>query len=407
MTAFDPKTAFQAALVKIDGNLVPFATLFPDDTTRDNIYYPRRVSAALRSQGLSEGANIGWTTSFWTGQLWLAFEWTGRAEYRRVAEAHLLNFKERIERRIDTDHHDMGFLYTLSAVAPWRLTKNPLAREVALQAARVLMNRYIPAAGIFQAWGRMDDPEQRGRAIIDCLMNMPLLYWASQETGDPLFYRAAESHAVKSVQTFIRPDATTFHTFYFDVATGAPRYGKTAQGARDDSCWARGQAWAIYGFPLSYRYTRNAAFLAAAERVADYFLAHLPADRVAYWDLIFTDGSVPSSGHRGGEPSSGRQSGEERDSSASAIAACGLLELARWLPDRAKAEAYRAEAAAMTQSLYENYSTRNHPTSNAQILHGVYSKPAGHGVDEANLWGDYFYVEALMRLARPDWEIYW
>ena len=144
----------------------------------------------------------------------------------------------------------------------------------------------------------------------------------------PASTRPPPAMPLKSMQAFIRPDSTTFHTFYFDVQTGAERYGKTAQGARDNSCWARGQAWAIYGFPLSYRYTRNPAFLQAGMRVADYFLAHLPADRVAYWDLIFGDGS-----------------GEERDSSASAIAACGLLELAGWLADTSKAAAYRAEAA--------------------------------------------------------------
>ncbi len=353
LTTFDPKPAIQAALAKIDGNLHPFETLFPDDTSRGNVYYPRAISPALKELGLTAGANIGWTTSFWTGQLWLGYEWTGNAEYRRVAEGHLANFQERIEREIDTDHHDLGFLYSLAAVAPWRLTRNALGRQVALRAAETLMKRYISAAGIFQAWGRMDDPEQRGRAIVDCLMNMPLLYWASQETGDPRFHQAAESHVNQSMKRFIRRDATTFHTFYFDVSNGEPRYGKTAQGARDDSCWARGQAWAIYGFPLSYRYTRNPALLRAAEQLADYFIAHLPADRVAYWDLIFGDGS-----------------GEERDSSASAIAACGLLELARWLPDAAKAAAYRAEAVAMTQALYEHYTPRNLPESNAQILHG-------------------------------------
>ena len=389
MSPFDPQPAIQAALARIDANLKPFETLFPDDTTRGNVYYPRRVSPAQAEEGLQPGANIGWTTSFLTGQLWLAYQWTGKAEYRRAAEIHLDNFKQRIERRIDTDHHDLGFLYTLAAVAPWRLTANPLARQTALLAAETLMNRYIPAAGIFQAWGRMDDPEQRGRAIIDCLMNMPLLYWASRESGDARFAQAAESHSLQSAVNFIRPDDTTFHTFYFDVNTGAPRYGKTAQGARDDSCWARGQAWGIYGLALGYRYTRNPVFLQAAGRVSDYFIAHLPADRVAYWDMIFSDGSS-----------------EERDSSASAIAACGLLELAGWLSG-ARAEAYRAEAVAMTRSLYENYSTKDQPASNAQILHGVYSKPGGGGVDEANLWGDYFYTEALMRLSNPAWEIYW
>ena len=391
MTPFDPQPAMAAVMAKIDGNLKPFENFFPDDTSIANVYHPRRVPPALQAQGLIPGANIGWTTSFWTGQLWLAYEWTGNPEYRRVAEVHLANFRERIDRQIDVDHHDLGFLYSLAAVAPWRLTGSAYARETALLAAQTLLRRrYIPKAGIFQAWGRMNDPEQMGRAIIDCLMNMPLLYWASQQTGDASFAAAAESHALKSAGSFIRADDTTFHTFYFDVLDGTPRYGKTAQGARDDSCWARGQAWAVYGFPLSYRYTKNPAFLDAAVRLADYFIAHLPADRVAYWDLIFNDGS-----------------GEERDSGSSAIAACGLLELAKWLPDQAKAAAYRAEAEAMTRSLYEHYSTKDNPASNAQILHGVYSKPGKNGVDEANLWGDYFYAEALMRLSRPDWELYW
>lgn len=388
--AFDPIPAFQAALARIDANLAPFETLFPDDTTRGSVYYPRAVPAHLAGLGLQPGCNVGWTTSFWTGQLWLAYQWTQDEKYCRVAEGHLADFRARLDRQLDVDHHDLGFLYTLSAIAPWRLTGSEYARETAVLAARTMMNRYIPAAGIFQAWGRMDDPEQRGRTIIDCMMNLPLLYWASQVTGEPAFAAAAETHARKSAAHFFRPDDTTFHTFYFDVETGAPRYGKTAQGAGDHSCWARGQAWAIYGFALSYRYTRAAVFLEYASRAADYFLAHLPADRVAYWDLVFTDGS-----------------GEERDSSSAAIAACGLLELASWLPAGAKTAAYRAEAEAMARSLSEGYATQETPASNAQILHGVYSKPANHGVDEANLWGDYFYVEALMRLAHPDWEPYW
>jgi unsaturated chondroitin disaccharide hydrolase len=250
------------------------------------------------------------------------------------------------------------------------------------------MTRYLDAPGIIQAWGDMRDPNQRGRTIVDSLMNTPLLYWASQVTGDERYHRAAHRHAGQLARYFVRPDNTTFHTFYFDPETGAPRLGQTAQGAADNSCWARGQAWAVYGFTLNYLYTRDESLLHTAWRVADYFLAHLPADKVAYWDLIFADGS-----------------GEERDSSASAIAACGLMELSKWLPG--ERERYQSAAAEMVASLYENYSTRNAPESNALILHGVYSKPAGHGVDEGNLWGDYFYLEALMRLARPDWKLYW
>jgi unsaturated chondroitin disaccharide hydrolase len=188
----------------------------------------------------------------------------------------------------------------------------------------------------------------------------------------------------------VRPDGSTFHTFYFDAETGAPISGATDQGAADASCWSRGQAWAIYGFVLNYVYTQDDSFLQTACRVADYFLAHLPTDGVAYWDLIFTDGST-----------------EERDSSAAAIAVCGLLELAQRLPAGAAAQRYQAAARHILASLFNNYSTAHHPESNALLLHGVYSKPHGKGVDEGNLWGDYFYLEALMRLARPDWKPYW
>jgi len=213
-----------------------------------------------------------------------------------------------------------------------------------------------------------------------------LLYWATRESGDGRYHEAAHRHARQAARYLVREDASTFHTYYFDADTGAPRYGDTHQGYRDDSCWARGQAWGIYGFVLSYAYTRDPVFLETACRVADYFLAHLPADRVAYWDLSFTDGS-----------------GEERDSSASAIAASGLLELVRWLPE-GEGERYGRAAQDMLASLSEGYAAP--PESNALLLHGVYGKPNGSGIDEANLWGDYFYLEALTRLSR-DWKPYW
>jgi unsaturated chondroitin disaccharide hydrolase len=188
----------------------------------------------------------------------------------------------------------------------------------------------------------------------------------------------------------IRPDDTTFHTFYWDPVTGEPLRGGTQQGYADHSCWARGQAWGIYGFALNYRYMSDDTFLRAAERCADYFLEHLPADHVAYWDLLFGDGS-----------------GEARDSSAAAIAVCGLDELANALPDGARKDRYRLAAQRMLASLAENFSTADHPESNALLLHGIYDMPRSVGVDEGTLWGDYFYLEALTRATKHDWKPYW
>jgi unsaturated chondroitin disaccharide hydrolase len=221
-------------------------------------------------------------------------------------------------------------------------------------------------------------------------MNLPLLYWAGAISGNECYDRAARRHASQLRDHLVRPDGSTYHTFYFDPSTGAPMCGQTEQGAADDSCWSRGQAWTIYGFALSHAYTREHSFLQAACQAADYFLAHLPADGVAYWDLVFSEGSD-----------------EERDSSASAIAACGLLELSKWLPAGAESLRYRNDARRMLASLFRSYSTAAVPASNALLLGGVYNKPGRIGVNEGNLWGDYFYLEALMRLGQPDWKPYW
>ncbi len=385
MAAPEVAGALERALQVIGRNAATFADSYPDDTTTGNVYQPRRARGSFAA-----GGNFGWTTGFWPGMLWLAYEQTGAGRYRQLGERQVASFAERLAAKIDIDHHDLGFLYTLACVAPWRLLGLPAARDTALGAARHLLTRHWPKAGVIQSWGDVADPGSQGQTIIDSLMNMPLLYWAGELTGELQFAEAAHSHALKLSQHSVRPDSSTFHTFYFDVETGAARFGKTAQGFADDSCWARGQAWAIYGFALNCHATGDQQLLAAALRVADYFLAHLPSDHVAYWDLCFGEGSA-----------------EQRDSSAAAIAVCGLHELAGLLPPGRERERYAAAAGAILTSLIAGYTSRDLPHSNALLLHGVYNKPRGHGVDEGNLWGDYFYLEALARAARPGWRPYW
>ena len=384
MIAVNLDFTVQAALQSVDANIVAFADRFPGDTTIGNQYFLRPAH-----NDFAIGDNYGWTTSFWSGILWLAYELTGKESYRQLGEQHIQNFVRRVEDGVDLDTHDIGFLYTLACVAPWRITGDTEPRRAALQAAEHLMRRYLKNAGVFQAWGMLDDPLQRGNTIIDSLMNMPLLYWATEQTGDPRYAKAAHRHAAELRDHMIRADNTTYHTFYWDVNTGAPLSGRTAQGYADDSCWARGQAWAIYGFTLNYRYTQDDSLLATAQRCADYFLDHLPEDQVAFWDLVFSDGS-----------------GEERDSSAAAIAVCGLQEMARWLPE-GEQQRYQTAAETMMASLVTRYAAYHNPTSNALLLHSVYDKPKGIGVDEACLWGDYFYMEALVRTLNPNWQLYW
>ncbi|MCP4405427.1 MAG: glucuronyl hydrolase, partial [bacterium] len=360
-------TAIQYVLKKIDESLDLFTDKFPAPASQ-NLVYPTIE-------------NIEWTTAFWTGMLWLAYEVTGDEKYRTVAERNLDSFAARIDKKQHVDHHDLGFLYTLSGVSAYKLTGNEKAKKAALQAADHLITRYFEKAGIIQAWGDLSNPEQRGRMIVDCLMNLPLLYWATQVTGDRKYHDIAKIHAQQTVRHIVREDASTFHTFYMDVETGAPKYGKTQQGYSDDSSWARGQAWAIYGFPLSYRYLKEWDLIELAQKVANYFLNRLPEDSIAYWDLIFTEGD------------------EERDSSSASIAACGLLELAKYLPlTNPYRQTYEQAAVAMVRSLADSYTTVEHPESNGILMHAVYSKRRNRGVDECCIWGDYYYFEALVRL---------
>ncbi len=368
------ETAF--VLEKVTHNLRTFTDLVPPAASINQVYQPEE--------------NIDWTASFWNGMLFLSKELSQSDTYDHVIDHQLRAFQYRLDHQIALETHDIGFLYILSALADYKVNGRDASKEMALQAADLLMKRYSPKAQIIQAWGDLNDPEQRGRIIIDCLMNLPLLYFASQETGDPRYKEAAYAHAKQTQKYIVRENATTFHTYYFDVETGKPLYGKTQQGFADDSCWARGQAWGIYGFTLSYLYTGDYSFLETAKQVADYFIADLPEDKVCYWDLVFNDGSE-----------------EERDSSSAAIAVCGLLELAKHLPlSDEKHHIYQSVAFEMIEALAQNYTTKTAPMSNGILLHGVYDKNTNKGVDECMIWGDYFYLEALTRLTQS-WYMYW
>ena len=228
-------------------------------------------------------------------------------------------------------------------------------------------------------------------------MNTPLLYWATQQTGNENYTEIANLHTKTCMENSIRSDGSTFHTFFMDINTGKPLRGVTCQGYKDDSFWARGQAWSIYGTALAFRYTKNAGYVKTFRRCLDFYLSKLPQDLVPYWDMIFTSGSEP------------------RDSSSASIVACGLLEMANLIEseDAEQAAEFRSLAKKMIFSLATYYAVKNYPESNGIVLHGTYSKKSPYntctqeGVDECVSWGDYFYMEALTRLTNPAWEIYW
>ncbi|MGT2742146.1 glycoside hydrolase family 88 protein [Streptococcus plurextorum] len=333
--------------------------------------------------------NTEWTNGFWTGALWLGQEYSVNDKMKALSKRHTKSFLERVNQRIELDHHDLGFLYSPSTVADYKLSGSREALEASLLAADKLMERYQEKGGFIQAWGQLGKASDY-RLIIDCLLNLQLLFFAYEQTGAAKYYEAAVNHFYTSVNTVIRDDASTFHTYYFDPETGQAIKGVTRQGFSDDSSWARGQAWGIYGIPLTYRMIKDPACLELFKGVTNYFLNRLPEDNVSYWDLIFTDGS-----------------GQARDSSATAVAVCGIHEMLKSLPETDEdKETYKYAMHTMLRSLIGHYANRDLAPGRPLLLHGVYSWHSGKGVDEGNLWGDYYYLEALLRFYK-DWELYW
>lgn len=369
--------ALAAALIKIDLGIESFDGLFPGEYSTDNVY-PSTPNVS------------GWGNGFWTGILWHAYELTGNKKYEMVATSHIPSFAYRIENKIGVNHHDMGFLYSPSCVAAYKLTGNEQAKEAAILAADHLISRYHETGEFIQAWGSVG-ADDNYRLIVDCLMNIPLLYWATEATGDPIYRDIAYKHFKTTISVCYREDGSTYHTFYFDKNTGAPLKGVTHQGASDDSTWARGQAWGMYGPLLTYIYEEDEAAIETFISTADYFLNYLPLDCVAYWDLSFSDGAY-----------------EPKDSSAAAIALCAMLEGIKHMDKNdPKREVYVKACNRIMNSLIDHYTTKDVQEANGLLLHATYSKPGNVGVDEMNIWGDYFYMEALHRMFDPEWELYW
>lgn len=336
-----------------------------------------------------------WVEGFWSGQLWLAYACSGDKVFLEAAQAQKPYFLNRLDRP-ETFNHDLGFLYTLSLVADYRVTGNGEARQGALRAANALADRFNPKGGFIRAWDGVpsDLPEiielKKGRTIIDSLENLGLLYWASRESGNSRFYQVALTHAQTIAKYLIRPDYSTYHTFDFNPATGEPLGGSTHQGLSQESCWSRGQAWAIHGFALSYAHTGQGQFRELAKKLADYAIAHLPEDGVPFWDYSPDASTQPY-----------------RDSSAGAITAAGLLLLAGQLPDPAEAVYYRGVGLKILSSLARHYSTAGFEQAEGLLRHGAYHVRAGMA-DNMLPFGDYFYLEALLRaVGKPDQLYFW
>jgi unsaturated chondroitin disaccharide hydrolase len=325
--------------------------------------------------------NGGWVAGHWVGLLWLAFVHTQAQEYECAAREWAARL---FPRQTDPLTHDLGFLFELSCLLGARLTHDTSFHAPALQAAHTLGTRFNDKGNFIQAWGPTDGTaHQRGRTIIDTLMNLRLLFWASDTTGEPHLAEIALAHAHTALRRQVRADWSTSHVADFDPDTGEFIKQDTCQGLSATSCWSRGQSWAVYGFAECYRYTHAVVFLDAARHIAGYALHRLPPDLVPFWD--YASPLIPD---------------DVRDSSAASILATGLLNLASVEPTAPNAEYWRVQAISILASLWENYSSRgtNEP---CLLLHGTRSKPEG-SMDHGLIYGDYYFVEALTRLARPD-----
>lgn len=328
-------------------------------------------------------APFDWVISFYAGQLWLAYQFTGDPSFSNLARARQTDLRLLLNTMAGQDH-DLGFIFSLNCVADWKLSGSQEARSLALRAADALKGRFNFGGGYIQAWNpnNPETPERTrfvsGRIIADTMQNLALLYWAHAETGNPEFKFVADSHAMTTSKTLVREDGTAFHTFRFDPATGQPMHGETHQGYAHDSCWSRGQAWLVHGFALSYKASGNPVFLETARKVAAKTESLLGEDKVPLWDF-----HLPPS-----EP-------QYLDSSASSILAAGLFVLAD-ITEGKEAAHWQAFAERLLDGLLETCDLTTTEGALGLLSDGAANVPRGNCRNMLP-YGDYYFMEALMR----------
>lgn len=317
-----------------------------------------------------------WVSGFFAGSLWYMYEYTGDEFWAEHAKKHTEILSDI---QYFTNHHDVGFMINDSYGQGLRLKGTEEYKQVVVNTAKSLCTRFHPAAGIIQSWGASEKLDRKCPVIIDNMMNLELLFNATQISGDSTFYKIAVSHADKTIQNHYRPDYSTWHVVDYDPETGEVRHKKTAQGYSDDSSWSRGQSWGLYGYIMSYRYTGYQRYLEQAEHIAAFLMNHprLPEDGVPYWDYDAPD--IPNA---------------PRDAAAGAIMASALYELYTFT----NKDEYKAMADKIVASLSSPAYTAAQGTNHGFILlHSVTAFPNNADVDKPLNYTDYYYLEALLR----------
>ena len=367
---------YQKLLVKMKAECGRVGTKIP--------YSPKDGRYSDMAEAFPGGIGF-WTNGFWPGMLWQMYSATEDEIYKETAEG----VEERLAGLLDTFEsldHDIGFLFLPSAVANYRKTGNKDARRRGLHAANILAGRFNPVGKFIRAWNGSVGPvlgekESSGGMIIDCMMNIPLLYWAAKETGDPRFHHVAVSHAKTAQQYIVREDGSCNHIVVFDPQTGEFLDNPGGQGFEQGSAWSRGQSWAVYGFSLSYRHTGDESFLNTAKRCAHYCISNLAVNG---W-LPLVDYRAPK------EPL-------KYDSTAGMITACGLLELAEHVGEYEK-NLYTTAALNILKACDAKFSNWD-PEADSIVDGGTffYHDPEGKNTEVPIIYADYYFIEALLRL---------
>jgi unsaturated chondroitin disaccharide hydrolase len=340
---------------------------------------PRNIADTASTWHCREVSPCEWCGGFWPGILWYDYENTQDPYIRTQAE----RFTEALEPISEQPafDHDLGFLMFCSYGNAYRLTHREDYRDVILRTAEKAATLFRPQVGTMLSWPRHVKDYGGHNTIMDNMINLEMMFWAARNGGDPQWRDMAVSHATKTMKYHFRPDYTSYHVAVYDTLTGDFIHGVTHQGYADDSMWARGQAWAIYGFTVVYRETQDPVFLDFVQHVADVYLQRLPADKVPYWD--FNDPAIPLA---------------PRDASAAAVVASALLELSTYVPQE-KATYYRSEAEQMLTSLSSS-AYRSGDAKPSFLLHSTGHHPAGTEIDYSIIYADYYYIEALLRLKK-------
>ena len=322
-----------------------------------------------------------WTSGFWPGTLWYLYENTDNEKWKEQADTYSRYLTPlSVTPALD---HDLGFQIFNSFGNGYRLTGNPEYKDIILKTADTLATLFNPNVGTILSWPRdvpnMEWPQHN--TIMDNMINLELLFWASKNGGDKSLYDIAVSHADVTMKNHFRPDYTSYHVVVYDRETGEKIKGVTHQGYADNSMWARGQGWAIYGYTMVYRETGDKKYLDQAQKTAKVYLDHLPIDLIPYWD--FDAPNIPN---------------EPRDASAAALVASALLELSTFTKDSNLSENYVEKAESMLEELSKNYQSKD--ANSAFLLHSTGHKPSGSEINYSINYADYYYLEALLRLKK-------